>query len=223
RFVQFDIECVDVLIGKPDTAEAGGKIETLLEQLRQRQLSKEQIETYEHQRLASDEQRKLNEAQARAAKQAELTGSQVQIQIAQNQGDADLARARKAAEQTVVTAEAAAKEREFAGRGEGLRIAQTGEAETSVLAKKVAALGDPKLYAAALIAEHLSRSTQPLVPQRLFVTQPGESGSSSQGLLGLLMTLMSAEKSGFSDGNGKRAAASSAPGHGAREVMSAKS
>ena len=39
-----------MLIGKPDTAEAGGKIETLLEQLRQRQLSIEQIETYERQR-----------------------------------------------------------------------------------------------------------------------------------------------------------------------------
>src|SRR5208337_5433451 len=46
KFRDFDIECVDVLIGKPDTAEAGGKIETLLEQLRQRQLSIEQIETY---------------------------------------------------------------------------------------------------------------------------------------------------------------------------------
>ncbi len=30
KFRDFDIECVDVLIGKPDTAEAGGKIETLL-------------------------------------------------------------------------------------------------------------------------------------------------------------------------------------------------
>ena len=39
KFREFDIECVDVLIGKPDTAEAGGKIETLLEQLRLRQLS----------------------------------------------------------------------------------------------------------------------------------------------------------------------------------------
>ena len=50
KFRDFDIECVDVLIGKPDTAEAGGKIETLLEQLRIRQLSIEQIETYERQR-----------------------------------------------------------------------------------------------------------------------------------------------------------------------------
>jgi len=45
KFREFDIECVDVLIGKPDTAEAGGKIETLLEQLRIRQLSIEQLST----------------------------------------------------------------------------------------------------------------------------------------------------------------------------------
>src|ERR1051326_5062455 len=78
KFREFDIECVDVLIGKPDTAEAGGKIETLLEQLRQRQLSKEQVQTYEHQRIAADEQRKLNEAQARALKQKEVTDSLLQ-------------------------------------------------------------------------------------------------------------------------------------------------
>src|SRR6185295_4169291 len=106
RFCEFDIECVDVLIGKPDTAEAGGKIETLLEQLRQRQLSREQIETFEQQRLAADKQRTLNEAQALAQRQTELTGSQVQIRIAENQGDADLARARKQAEQMVVVAKA---------------------------------------------------------------------------------------------------------------------
>ena len=50
RFGEFDIECVDVLIGKPDTAETGGKIETLLEQLRTRQLSVEQLETYDRQK-----------------------------------------------------------------------------------------------------------------------------------------------------------------------------
>ncbi|HEY7087402.1 MAG TPA: SPFH domain-containing protein, partial [Tepidisphaeraceae bacterium] len=98
RFKDFDIECVDVLIGKPDTAEAGGKIETLLEQLRQRQLSVEQIETYQRQRAAAEEQKKLNEAQATAQRQTELTGSKVQIEIARNQADADLERARKHAE-----------------------------------------------------------------------------------------------------------------------------
>ena len=67
KFREFDIECVDVLIGKPDTAEAGGKIETLLEQLRQRQLSIEQMETFERQRAAAEKLRTLNEAQAQAA------------------------------------------------------------------------------------------------------------------------------------------------------------
>src|SRR5262249_45356133 len=111
KFRDFDIECVDVLIGKPDTAEAGGKIETLLEQLRMRQLSIEQIETYERQRAAADKLRVLNEANAQAAMQTQLTNTRVQVQIAENQGEADLARARKQAEQMVVTAQAESQQR----------------------------------------------------------------------------------------------------------------
>lgn len=66
KFGDFDIECVDVLIGKPDTAEAGGsgKIETLLEQLRLRQLSIEQVETFGRQVTAAEKLKNLNEAQA---------------------------------------------------------------------------------------------------------------------------------------------------------------
>jgi uncharacterized membrane protein YqiK len=106
KFRDFDIECVDVLIGKPDTAEAGGKIETLLEQLRIRQLSIEQLETYERQRASADKLRVLNEAQAQAAMQTQLTNSRVQIQIVESQAEAELARSRKQAEQTIVNAEA---------------------------------------------------------------------------------------------------------------------
>lgn len=228
RFKEFDIECVDVLIGKPDTAETGGKIETLLEQLRMRQLSIEQLETFERQRAAAEEQRKLNEAQAKAAKQAELTHSQVQIQIAQNQGDADLARARKQAEQTVVVAEAElekskrfaeqtvvaaeanSRERELSGRGESLRQAQIGEAEANVLAKKVAAFSDPHLFAATMVAEHLSRSTQPLVPNQIFTNGGATHAPGATGMFSLLTTLLAAEKSGFAlnrgNGNGSHAA-----------------
>ena len=104
KFHNFDIECVDVLIGKPDTAEAGGKIETLLEQLRLRQLSLEQVETYSKQVTAAEKLRVLNEAQAQAQMQTQLTNSLVQIRIAENEAEAQLARARKQAEQVVVTA-----------------------------------------------------------------------------------------------------------------------
>lgn len=218
RFSDFDIECVDVLIGKPDTAEAGGKIETLLEQLRTRQLSIEQLETYDRQRVAAEKLRSLKEAEAIAAKQVELTASHVQIQIAQNQADAELARARKqaqqaivmadaeleksrrAAEQTIVTAKADSEQRILAGRGESTRAMQVGVAEASVLMRKIASFGDPRLFALSLAAEHLSKSTQPLVPQRMFVTggAPGEGNSgSTSGLLGTLIHLLVAEKTGF--------------------------
>src|SRR5207248_8568453 len=144
-----------------DAAEAGGKIETLLEQLRQRQLSIEQLETYERQRAASEKLRTLNEAQALAAMQAQLTNSRVQVQIAESQGEADLARARKQAEQTVVnadaelarsrrqaeqtvvTAEAEGRKHVLAGRGEGQRVMQVGLSESSVLLRQIAAFGDP--------------------------------------------------------------------------------
>src|SRR5262249_21700775 len=186
KFREFDIECVDVLIGKPDTAEASGsgKIETLLEQLRQRQLAVEQLETFERQRAAAEKLRTLNDAQATAAMQTQLTNSHVQVQIAENQGDADLARSRKQAtqtvviaeaelarsrkqaEQTVVLAEADARQRTLAGRGEGMRVLQVGLSEASVLLRKIGSYGDPRLYPLKLGAGHLSDSPPPLAPRR---------------------------------------------------------
>ena len=206
RFSEFDIECVDVLIGKPDTAEAGGKIETLLEQLRLRQLSIEQIETFERQRAAEVKQQTLNEARAEAAMQAQLTQSMVQVRIAENEGEASLARARKQAEQMVVTAQAESQQRVLAGRGEGSRLLQVGLSEASVLLRKIQSYSDPRLFALAMVAEKLAESKQPLVPERVFMNggngtpadSSGLGGGASQGVFGLLLNLLVAEKSGFS-------------------------
>ncbi len=204
KFLDFDIECVDVLIGKPDTAEAGGKIETLLEQLRLRQLSIEQIETFERQRAAAESLRTLHESQALASMQTELTNSHVQVRINENAGEADLARARKQAEQLVVTAQAEAQQRVLAGRGEGSRTLQVGLSEAAVLLRKISSFGDPRLYALSLVAEQMAHSTQPLVPERVFMSGAnGEAAGANQGMLGMLINLLVAEKSGFQLGNGE--------------------
>jgi uncharacterized membrane protein YqiK len=219
KFRDFDIECVDVLIGKPDTAEAGGKIETLLEQLRIRQLSIEQLETYERQRVASEKQRTLNDAQAQAAMQTQLTNSLVQVRIAESQAEADLARARKQAEQTVVNADAElararrqaeqtvvlaqaeSQQKILAGRGQAQSVMQVGLSEAAVLLRKIASFGDPRLYALSVVTEQLTHSAQPLVPERVFMAggtgdqAPGGGGAS--GMLGMLLSLLVAEKSGF--------------------------
>ena len=207
RFHEFDIECVDVLIGKPDTAEAGGKIETLLEQLRLRQLSIEQIETFGRQVSAAEKLKNLNEAQAQAQMQTTLSNSLVQVRIAENEAEAELVRARKRAEQMVVTAQAESQQRVLAGRGEGSRLLQIGLSEASVLLRKIQSFSDPRLYALSIVAEQLAQSTQPLVPERVFMAGTTGSGTGSgsdghldaagAGLLGLLINLLVAEKSGF--------------------------
>jgi len=216
RFRGFDIECVDVLIGKPVAQEKDTKIETLLEQLRMRQLSIEQLETYERQQAAAEKQRALNEAVARAAVQAQLTNAKAEVQMAESRGeaelakarkqaeqtvvtaDAELARARRQAEQTVVTAEAHAKEKTLAGRGEGQKALQIGLSEAAVVMKKVTAYGDPRLFAASILAERFANSVQPLVPQRMFVNGGNGDGSGAVGgPMALLLNLMLNEKLGL--------------------------
>ena len=242
KFREFDIECVDVLIGKPDTAEAGGKIEVLLEQLRLRQLSIEQLETFERQRAATEKLRTLNEAQAQAAMQTQLTNSKVQIQIAESQGEAELARAKKQADQTVVVAEAElarsrrqaqqvvvvadaelekarrqaeqtvvaaqanCQERVLAGRGEAQRLLQVGLSEASVLMRKIASFGDPRLYALSGVASAWLTAANRWCPSRVFMAGAGNDGANGAGgpggMLGLLISLLVAEKAGFHPGNG---------------------
>lgn len=149
KFQQFDIECVDVLIGRPESKPGDTKIENLLEQLRQRQFAIEQIETFARRQEAAVREKTLNEAQALAALQAELTKSQVQIRISENNGDAELAMARKAAERTVVQADAAAKQAKLQGEGEAARTLVLAEAQ----AKQAALVGEGEGKKAASIGQ----------------------------------------------------------------------
>jgi hypothetical protein len=74
--------------------------------------------------------------------------------------------------------------------------------------RKISSFGDPRLYALSIVAEHLSHSSQPLVPEHVFVAGGGsDSGNASGGMLGLLLNLLVAEKSGFHAANGDEPAA----------------
>ena len=231
KFSAFDIECVDVLVGKPNTAdgsgESGKKIEALLDQLRQRQLAKEQVETYEHRQIAAAKERELNEATARTTKQKELTDSEIQIKIAENQGNAELSRAEMRKRQTVVEAEARLEQSKreaqtvvinakadaertlvraeaesqsliLAGKGEGQKTMQIGISEAITLQQKVNAYGDPRLYALIRTAAELAHSAQPLVPERVFSQQHGEGTDGTGGnVLSHVLNLMLAQNTAF--------------------------
>jgi uncharacterized membrane protein YqiK len=195
KFLAFDIECVDVLIGKPETASADGKIEDLLDQLRQRQLATEQIETFARQQQAAAKQQELNDARAKADMQVELSQSQVRINVITNQAEANLAKSKKEAEQTIILAEAESKRRALEGQGEGERVARIGQAEAEVLLKKVASFGDPRLYALSVVSEFLSKSRQPIVPRQVFTS----GGEQDAGIVGTLLKVVTAEKIGQLD------------------------
>ena len=105
----------------------------------------------------------------------------------------------KQAEQVIVTAEAESRQRQLAGKGEAQRVMQVGLSEASVLLRKISSFGDPRLYALAVVAEHLAHATQPLVPERVFTAGANGDGKDggANGMLGLLINLLVAEKSGF--------------------------
>jgi len=115
RFRGFDIECVDVLIGKPVAPGRKTKIETLLEQLRLRQLSIEQLEPS----IGSGGFGEAQVAQRGASPgggQVQLTNAKAEVQIAESRGEAELARARNQSEQMIVTADGELGPGETTGR-----------------------------------------------------------------------------------------------------------
>lgn len=168
--------------------------------------------------MAAEKQQELKAAEAQAEMQTSLTNAEVQARIADSQGEADLARTRKKAQETIVIAdanleksrreaeqqvllaEADSRQRMLAGRGESQKIMQIGLSEAAILMRKINSFGDPRLDALQEVATRMSNSLQPLVPERLFVSsgQNGETTPLGSGLVGTLLPLLVAEKSGFS-------------------------
>lgn len=221
RFAAYDINCVAVLIGRPESqvpvnSAKEDPIERLFDQLRLRRLAEEQKETFAKQQEAADRLRELNQAQAAAQKQAELTQTKVDIEIAANKGEAQLAENQRLAKRDIARAEGESRAKELLGKGEAARIAQVGEAEANVNRQKILAYGDPRLFALNLLGDQFSKSAQPLVPERVILMggadghdgtgaangsggngQEPASALASTNTLGLLLGLLLAEKSGL--------------------------
>jgi len=178
RFQSFDINCVAVLIGRPESAtiKPGQEdpIDRLFDQLRQRRLAEEQKETFAKQQEAATQQKQLNQARAEADRQTHLTETRIEIEIAGNRGAAQLAEAERLAKREITLAEGHARAVELDGQGEAAKIAQVGQAEADVSRQKVAAFTDPRLYALNLVAQQLAHSEQPLVPERVVLLGGGD-------------------------------------------------
>jgi hypothetical protein len=96
----------------------------------------------------------------------------------------------------VTLAQGEARSKEVIGKGELSRIAQLGLAEAAVTSQKVSAYRDPRLYALNVFADEFSKSVQPLVPSRLFISNAGESQGGGS-VLETLLSLILSEKAGI--------------------------
>jgi len=197
RFQDFDINCVAVLIGRPETGSLKpgqeDPIDRLFDQLRQRRLAEEQKATFGKQQEAAVQLKQLNHAQAEAERQTQLTQTRVEIEIAGNRGSAQLAEAEQLAKRDIAQAAGRARSTELEGQGEAAKVAQIGQAEANVSRLKVEAFTDPRLYALNLIAGQLANSKQPLVPERVVLFGQGEGkGAPETGLFQSILQVLTA-------------------------------
>jgi uncharacterized membrane protein YqiK len=142
KFAQYNLELEEVLIGTPSPDENDKQMDTILVQLRSRQVAEEQVSTFERQQKAAQKERELKEATAKANVQQKLTESELSVQIQENEGKAEYQRSIQKASQIRAMAEADAdKVRamakadadkvKFEAEAEATRLTQVGQAEAT--------------------------------------------------------------------------------------------
>jgi len=191
KFVHYNLELEEVLIGTPTAIGADKQIETILNQLRARQIAVEQIETYTRQETAAGKERELNEAMARAQQQRSITESELSITVQSNQGKAEYQRAVQQAAQIRTLAQAEAE-----------RIARTGIAQAIATEEQVAAYGGPQFQVTQQVmnrfAEAIERAGVDIVPRVVVGGGGSGEGGSTMGnnIMEGLLTLILSDKLG---------------------------
>ncbi len=186
RFAHYNLDLEEVLIGTPSSSKGDAQIETILMQLRSRQIAEEQIETYARQEKAAVKERELREAEARANAQQELTLSEVRITVESNQGKADYQRSVQQAAQIRALAEAEAEKAARIGIGEAIAVEE-----------KVRAYGGPRYQVTQQVmgrfAEAIEQAKVEVVP-RVLVT--GGTGAQQSNVFETLLAMLMSDKIG---------------------------
>ena len=190
KFDRYNLELEEVLIGTPSGGPKG-EIETILQQLRSRQVAEEQIETYQRQEAASVKERSLREAESRAKQQAKITESEIAIVVQSNTGKADYQRSVQQAAQIRVLAEADAE-----------RTARVGIAQAMATEEQVRAYGGPQYQVASQAVSQFAKAIEAahidMVPK--VVVGSGSAGGPGALIESLLSVLLS-EKLGVALGS----------------------
>ena len=184
KFEHYNLELEEVLIGTPTSPENDHQIETILTQLRSRQIATEQVETYVRQQDAAVQERQLREAESRAQMQTRLTEAELSINIQTDQGKAEYQRSIQQAAQIRALAEAEAE-----------KIARIGIAQALATEEQVRAYGGPQFQVTQQVLNRFSEAIQQsgvdVVPRVVVGGNEKEGGISGNVMEGLLAILLS--------------------------------
>jgi len=193
KFAHYNLELEEVLIGTPSSPENDTQIETILTQLRSRQIATEQVETYGRQEQAAVKERELREAESRAQMQTKMTEAELSINIQTDQGKAEYQRSIQQAAQIRALAEAEAE-----------KIARVGIAQALATEEQVRAYGGPQFQVTQTVlnrfAEAIQQSGVDVVP-RVVVSGSGgkgdgDSGTTNGSIMEALLTMLLSDRFG---------------------------
>jgi uncharacterized membrane protein YqiK len=189
NFAGYNLTLNEVLIGTPRAKQGDTQIETILRQLRERQVSREQLETYKTKEAAAVQERILREAEARASQQTSITQSELAVKIAENNGSAAVQKAIKSAEEARQMAAGSADAKRKLAEAEAYQVAAIGQAQAKATEMNVAAYGGPELQFQQTVlmrfAEAIERGQVQLVPS----IQVGSSGQGSGSAIDAFMAM----------------------------------
>jgi uncharacterized membrane protein YqiK len=191
KFEHYNLELEEVLIGTPSSPADDVQIETILTQLRSRQVAEEQVETYIRQQKAAVQERELKEAQARASMQTNITESELNVTVQGNQGKAEYQRSLQQAAQIRALAEAEAE-----------KTARIGIAQALAVEEQVRAYGGPQFQVTQQVlqkfADAIQQSGVDVVPRILIKGNGGEGDTGTGSVIEALMAMLLSEKLGVS-------------------------
>lgn len=174
---QYDIECVDTLIGDINPPPELMKI------LADRKVAEQQQEMYTMQKLSEEKRQDFVKAQTAATKEEQLTGARYDKDIATQKADAKVETAKGDRESAKITADGEAYVLTTVGAAKAENIDKVGTAEAGVIKKKTEAMGQEQ-FAIVQVAQHLAENGIKIVPEILIQGASGGGNGLVDALIG---------------------------------------
>jgi len=176
------VEAVDTLIG--DIVPPAELMKTLTDQ----KIAEREVETYGAQRLAEVARQELEGARAEADSRTRVVTAKRDVEVADQEAAAAIARARGEAESKTINATADAQVMQVTGAAQAGKIEAVGRAEAEVQKLKVDSIGQEgyaRIQIAAALAEHNIRLTPDILVNGGGAA--GQGGGVVDALLGVML------------------------------------